>query len=617
MLAILAALPASAQDASGSTGSAGSAGSTGGTGSTGGAGAADSGGGNSAGSGQGVGQGGSLTGSGFPAVPPIAGGLLPATGADPSSPDLQDRLLNDFGQNSQPVRGTEEHAPGWLFTPSIGVSETITDNANQFGGYNYGLNHTRDDAVTQITPQILVVGNGERFQVNLDYAPTGVIYAVNPEESQFRQTGSGSVLAVAVPDLAFIDLRGSVSQTPVYGGVGAINTGLLPPSQRETQSDLSATPYLTHSFGGTGTVQAGVGYIYSATDAPDYLNNTGAAVPLPLPYNYGSQWLATRRVFASFTTGQDFGRIQDAINTDNSFYDGSGATRGAHRVLVTDDVSYAVNRFVAALGEIGYENLDYPRSFYSFVGGVWSIGARVTPNAQSSFTVEYRHIDGLTTPYVYGYWQFTPRLRVFGSYSAGVSTFQQDQQNSLLSGTEDATGAAASALVAAPLLNNASLFGANQGLTREERANLNLTYIAGRNTITATFNHQRSSLVGNLLGLPPSVLARLGISTANLAQYGLLTTNTSAGSTGSLTWRHEWQPDLSSDVLLGYNRNHVAATNFGVYDAVQFSVGLNKSFSNTLTGRVAYFGTRAIDGVGIGSDGQNSDSLVFSLQKRF
>ena len=62
----------------------------------------------------------------------------------------------------------------------------------------------------------------------------------------------------------------------------------------------------------SGTAQAGVSYIYSATDAPGYLNADSVAVPVALPYDYGSQWLATRRVFANFIDGP---RITTASRT--------------------------------------------------------------------------------------------------------------------------------------------------------------------------------------------------------------------------------------------------------------------------------------------------------------
>ena len=556
-------------------------------------------------------------GGGTPSVPPIAGGLVPSTGFDPNQSDLRNHLLNSFGQNAtQPQPGNS--GPAWQFSPAISVTESLTDNADQFAGYGYGLGNKRDDAITLITPSIIVLGDTERFRVNLNYAPTGVIYAENSDYSQFRQQFYGSVLGIAVPDLFYIDTRGSISQNPIYGGTGLLNTDTLPPSQRETTSQISVSPYLSHTFGGTGTAQAGVSYIYSATDAPGYLNSDSAVVPVALPYNYGSQWLATRRVFASFRTGEDYGRFQDEISTDNSFYDGSGASRDAHRILLTDDVSYAINRFVSGLGEFGYENLSYPASGYGYVGGVWSAGVRVTPNAQSSITLEYRRIDGITAPYVFGYWQITPRIRVFGSYSEGITTFQQDEQSQLLSGTNDQTGVAASALVAAPLVDNASLFGANQALTNTARANLSVTYITDRDVVTGAFNHQRSSLVGNLLGLPSNILALYGISNAELAQFGLLTTQTSSTTYATLSWHHDIQENWSADAQIGYSRSSVAQAGFSDYDAIQVSIGLNHTFSRTLTGRVAYTGNYTTgNNNGIAGYGQNTDTISFTLRKSF
>ena len=253
---------------------------------------------------------------------------------------------------------------------------------------------------------------------------------------------------------------------------------------------------------------------------------------------------------------------------------------------------------------------------YGYVGGVWSAGVRVTPNAQSSITLEYRRVDGITAPYVFGFYQITPRIRVFGSYSQGITTFQQDEQSQLLSGTNDQTGVAASALVAAPLLNNASLSGANQALTNTARATVNVSYILDRDVITLAYNHQRSSLVGNLLGLPSSVLARYGISDAELAEFGLLTTQTSSSTFATLSWRRDVAPTWSADAVIGYNHSSVAETANNSYDSVQFSAGLNKNFTETLTGRVAYTGNYEVGGRTNGY-GVNTDTVSFTLRKSF
>jgi uncharacterized protein (PEP-CTERM system associated) len=555
-------------------------------------------------------------GTGIPGVPPISGALLPSTGVNPSDPNLRSDLLSAFGQNTAPTPGGAAAGPNWQYTPAITVSEAFTDNANNFNGFATGATAHRDDAITLIQPSLLVIGNTQLVQVNLNYAPTGVIYAQNSDYSQFRQQFSGDILATAIPGLLFVDTRGSVYQAPVFGGTGVVNTELLPPSQRETNSNISVTPYLVKPFGGAGTLETGVSYIYTGTDAPNFLSPGDTAIPSALPYDYGSQWLATRRVFGTFTTGEDFGRFQDSLDSDNSFYDGSSALRGAHRILLTNDVSYAVNRYISALGEFGYENLSYPAEGYAYVGGVWSAGARITPNAQSSVTLEYRYIDGLTSPYAFGYWQITPRVRVFGAYSEGITTFQQDQQNGLLSGDANATGAIASANLGAPLINNASLFGANQALNRAERASVSLSYIADRDIVTASYNHQRSSPIANLLGLPNSVLAELGISQAELARFGLLTDETSISTQANASWHRDWRPDLASDFQLGYTKNLVAQTTGGQYSSIGVSVAFTKTFARAWSARLGYSGSFFVSG-DVGASGLNTNTVTISVSKSF
>jgi hypothetical protein len=480
--------------------------------------------------------------------------------------------------------------------------------------------------------------------VNITYDPTAQIYAENSDYSQFRQNGNGSTLATLFPDLLYFDLRGSITQQPVFGGFGAVNTETLPPNQQETQSQVSATPYFSHGFGNAGTLQAGAGYIYSATEAPKDLIQTAPVAPIGTAGYYGSQWLATDHLFANYTTGQDFGRFQDVLSSDNSFYDGSGALDHAQRVLLTNDASYAVNRFASALGEIGYENLNYPNAGFSYVGGVWAGGVRLTPSNNSTITLEYRHIDGVSAPYAYGSWQATPRLRIYGGYSEGISSFQQDQQNTLLSGTPNQTGVAASALIAAPVLNNANYFGGNQSLNQVRRLDASAIYTLNRDTLTATFDYQRSTVVGNPAGLSTSLLNIYGLTPAfinyvllhgipsyiqgttrqflsEILQFEHLTTDTSTNLVGGLTWQHDLRPDLTSQIYAGYATSTQAETVNVNRPFALVSATLTYDFSNKLSGHATFAGHYLVSGNGSEAGqptyNQNDSTFTVSLTKSF
>ncbi len=607
--------------------------------------------GNAAGSDQSSGSAGpTIETGGPPTLQAPIGTLLPPLGADPTQPSLRSNLLNAFGQSTPTPLSAAAAGPAWQFFPQFTISEEYTNNASAIGGFNgtpvpglhNGVNQpTNTDFITLLQPQLTVLENGDRLRVNLFYAPTGEIFAENSSYNQFRQQFSGDILGTVMPDLIYADLRGSVYQQPVFSGLGPFNTQALPPNERETVSSVSASPYIARSFGGTGTLQAGVGYVYSATDAPSYLDQP-QTISIGLPNAYGSTWLADRRLFASFTTGEDYGRFQDSLGNDTNFYDGSGPLRNGKRLLVTNDASYAINRFVSALGEIGYENLSYPNEGFSYVGGVWSAGVRVTPNAVSSITAEYRYIDGFYSPYIYGSWQVTPRLHVFGGYSEGITSFDQDQQNSLLAGNITETGVAASSLVAAPLLNNGAFSGSNQGLNHERRLTASAAYLIDRDTVTFTLGIDRESAVGNPDQISSSALQALGITPFDVAyvlqhgqsalngipqgaflsalqailNFNKTVTQTTSNLDAGVNWHHDLQPTITSNLYLGYISSRQAYTTLTTTSSVQFSAGLSKQFTDKLSGNINYGASFFLNGAQ-GAYTQDDQTVTISLTRKF
>ena len=579
-----------------------------------------------------------------PALTPPLASLLPPFGTDPTAPDLRDRLSDVFSLANPEKTTSADAGPVWQFNPQIMVSEEYTDNASAAGGPPTGVNgHTGSDFITLIQPQLQILNTSDRLRVNITYDPTAQIYAENSSYTQFRQDGNGAALTTLFPELLYLDVRGSITQQPVFGGFGAVGTSTLPPNQQETLSQIAATPYLDINFGDAGTLQAGGGYIYSATEAPTDLNQT-PFLQLGGAGFYSSQWLGTERVFANFTTGDDLSRFRNVLGTDDYFYDGSGALKSARRVLVTDDASFAVNRFVSALAEIGYQNLNYPNDGFSHVGGVWAGGVRLTPSENSTITLEYRHIDGIDAPYLYGSWQVTPRLRVFGGYSEGISSFEQDQQNTLLSGTSTVSGVAASTLIAAPVLNSTNYFGGNQSLNQSRRLDASAVYLLDRDTVTASFDYQRSTEVGNPEGLSSSLLGAFGLTPTLLTQvlrHGIpayvqgfdrtfleeflllerSTTPTSTNLVGGLTWQHDLRPDLMSQIYVGYAQSRQAEVSSTSLPFTLVSATLTYDFNEKLSGHATFAGNYHVGSgtnVGVPSNYNYDDStFTVGVVKRF
>ena len=550
------------------------------------------------GAGLGTGSDASSDDEGPPTPPPVADTVLPRVGIDDNLPDLRDHLLDAFGTPAAPEQAGQVPKTGLQFTKQIGVSEEFTDNAGRFaGGGGSGY-----DFITLIQPQVTVTDSTQRIQFNINYAPTGEIYARNTSFSQFEQDASGDILVTALPNWLFVDMRGSVSQQSVYGGFGPATTATLAPGDRETLSTGSVSPYITHTFGTAGTAQVGGAYIYSATDAPGSAQGFNNSAPLGFGGNYGSSYLGTERAFASFTTGEDLGRLRDRIGTDDNFYSGSGALRDAHRITVTDSASYALTRRVALLAQAGYEDLAYPASDFSYNGPTGAGGVRLTPNRGSTITVEYRYIDGFGSAFVQGSVQATPRIRIFGGYSEGISTQQQDQQDTLLAGENDATGALASASLNVPLLGDSNAFGTNQDLQRLRRLDATITYLGDRNTISLSLQREQTDPVGRQIP-------------------GIFNAPTS-GTFGSANWTRQLTPrtSVTANLQYGSSRNAVFLGNSqaSTSDTIAYSVGVNHNLSETLSvyGRVG--GNYVLSGYGnYGGENGNEDDVIIGAVKKF
>ena len=539
-----------------------------------------------------------------PTPPPATDAALPRTGIDSSISDLREHLLNAYGDTPPSAPGAS--APNLRITGQFGASEEYTDNAGAVAGS--GARAAGGDFITAFQPGIVITDTSQRLHVDIDYHPIAQIYAENGSFSQFEEQGSGDATVTLLPGWLYFDARGSISQQSVFGGLGPATTVTLSPAERETVSSFSVSPYVTRTLGGTGTAQAGVSYSYSATDVPGSLNTPlgqpglAQAQFLQNAGAYGSSEQGTERAYANFTTGEDYGRLRDRVGGDASYYTGGGALAGGRRVLLTDDASYAWNRRITLLGEAGYESLDYPRSDYGYIGPVGSGGVKLTFAQNSSATLEYRYTDGFGSIFAQVSVQATPRIRVFGGYSESITTFEQDQTNTLLDGADDQTGVAASALQAAPLLSTSNFFGANQNLERLHRLDASATYLGDLDTVTLSVHRQTSDPVGR--------------------QVSVLAPVTTSGIFASISERHQLGETLALTGFLQYgsNRTGLAASQNG--DTISISAGIEKSFPRQISAYLRFGGTYTVGGstfAATGYFGQSPDenTVTIGALKRF
>ncbi len=531
------------------------------------------------------------SGPATPALDAPSGGLLARSGIDGGITDLRDHLLAAYG-----VPEAKTPGPAWRFTPSLKAGVTYTDNA--------GLSNTGQsgaaDAFFDLTPGIIVRHDEQPVEVDLSYRPTAHIYVQSGNYSQVEQNFDGHALATVWPGWVYFDVRGTASQQSVFGSTAASSQQNQGPGNRQTTTTGSISPYIAHGFGDSGVLQAGYGYIISDTGNPSYAN-TYQPFPGAPPGLYASSTLTTQRGFASFTTGEGLGRVQNRVNLDSNFYSGTITLNNAERITVSDEASYAINRYIAAVGQVGYENLSYPNIGYSYRGPTGSGGATFTPNVTSKLTLQYRYVDGKGGVFAQGSWQVSPRIRVFGGYSEGISSSQQDAQNSLLSADATTTGASANRLVAGPLLDSASSAGADQQINAVKRLDMSASWLLDRDVLTLSLNHEDRAPVGNAMAGQPLALPSVSI-------------NASAG------WQHDLRENLSLAVAANYNTSQSGFAGGGTLDTVSVSLGLTRVLNATLSASLRYEGRMTLNssqGFAVAtnaSDTQNSVSLLVTKQ---
>lgn len=526
-------------------------------------------------------------------------GSLPAYGTGARVGDLRPQLERLLPR-SLPSTAVQ---PAWIISPSIGVDLGLTDNARR-------VSSPRDvDAFTQISPAVLVNGDTARIRANLSYTPTAELYASTSNQNRLDHYLNAGAQVTVVPDLFFVDLRANISQQSRTGGFGQSGVAQGTPSafNRDDQvqtSSVQVTPYVVQRFGGIGTAQ--LLYSLTYTNQSNQSDNGRFVPPLGSTFNstgsannvngqnqaffpLGS--LLTHREQATFATGENFGRVRNLVLLEGIQFDGGGIYRGAYRNQASIDNAFAINRSVALVGLIGYQDLKYNTiPPYRVNGILWNAGVRLTGTDPDNYLeARYGRKDGFEAESLDLSYAPTARIRVFARYSTGVTTDAEDQQNRLSSTSVDAFGGSVDTITGAPVASTSGFFGTQNNLFRLRRASLTGIYILTRDSFSVTVVNEDRSPVSN------AVAAN---SAANSGLFGIQT-DTSNGTYGTLSWQRDIRPDLRSNVAFQYGTRSGDSGVNSSEQTISASVGATYQLSETVAGRATYvFNQRSGGGQG-------------------
>jgi hypothetical protein len=524
---------------------------------------AGSGSGSGSGSGAGTGNGSSLdttTGNGS--------GLT-------GTKDLTAGQAQDLRSQLSLVNGiTAPAGGGWTFVPRLDMQEVFNDNV-------YATNTNRRwDFATSISPGFALAGDMPRLQLTMTYNPSVTLYARTGDLNALTQQLNALGHITLEPDLAYVDVTAVSGVSSIYGGYGygsvgaqagqgTIGAGQTVNAQglnrnNETQnSNFGINPYLETLLGDYGVAK--LSYSLNAGQSSQ-LSGFGS---LPFPTGgRNATSLFTNQESATYSTGDWLGQFQNVLSanltqssqsTDAGFVNGftgqaqgSSTTTNSSQTVISDQITYQVNRTVALFVSGGHEAITY-----SGVGGqnindlIWSFGTTLTPNPDSALTVSYGHSNGYNSFQASGHYQATGRTVLTVSYNSTLGTQLQYFQQAVNALVVTNTGQIVT-------VNGAPLF-------------VTINQLAAQDTVFRTDAFVLGSSTSWDLDLVSMTLSLTKQSTIGHENSGTST----SGKNINFSWVHQMQPDMTLTGNIGYSREDGGGSGLflGNYDS--YSAGLS------------------------------------------
>jgi uncharacterized protein (PEP-CTERM system associated) len=376
-----------------------------------------------------------------------------------------------------PLQEYDPNAPAVLIQPHASLGETFTDNVNY-------VHSPRDFvAITQLgagasvsvdTPRLQALATG---QVNGNLYLPGSNSSLNQIYGTLYANGTG----IIYPDLAFVDLQSTITQSTTRPGFGFQNLSTLPKNQQTQQFITNISPYLRKSF--DGLVDTELRYSFGYTN---YGGNTAivtSPVVTGLTNNLASSTLNEGTFIAA--TGENFEKALARFTTDASEFNTSSSSQNT-QVSAFNDFEYRFTPVVAALARAGYQNLRYPFSpAASFAGATWLFGGRLGTaglDQPAFFSLEYGKQQG-----VYGFTgaaqaNITPTLLLTASAVQGISSQGQFFQNILANSTLTSSGTIVDQFSGLPTAFYNPGLGLTNNVYRQHLYNAGLTDTIGPNS---------------------------------------------------------------------------------------------------------------------------------------
>jgi uncharacterized protein (PEP-CTERM system associated) len=536
-----------------------------------------------------------VPGGGFgfpnPLNPPatINNAAPPAAAAAPFSP----LGLTPPGYGVVPLQANDPNAPAYLIRPYASVAETLSDNLR------YQPSPRVAGAYTNLSPGLSFSADTPRLQAILSGNMNTYFYVPTSDLNQVFANLYASGFGTIYPDLLFVDLTSTITQSSTLPGFGFQNLSQLPTNQQTQVYANTISPYLRKSF--DGLVDTELRYRFGSTN---FGGNTAVATSTPGALSNLSSGILNEGILTA-ATGQDFRRALSRLTIDASNFNSSATTRNT-QFSSYDDLEYRITPQASALTRVGYQNIQYPfAAAATFVGATWLVGGRIGTYGpeQKYFALEYGRQQG-----VYGFtgsarYNITPTMLLTASLVQGISSPTQYIQNTLATSTLNPYGSIVDEYSGLPAAFYSPGLGLTNNVYKQHLFNVGITESMGPNTYSlyGTYTSQQALT-------PP-------VTSAPTKGYGV-----------NLIWNRAIRPDLNGVASLGYfNTANVLTVSTPTPVASQSQnnvtayLGVNYLFGPDLTGSIFYrFSYQTNGAVSTGRSGDVVvNQLTFQLSKAF
>lgn len=219
------------------------------------------------------------------------------------------------------------YAVNWEIKPDVSLREVYSDNIL------LNANNEESDLVTDITPGIVVVGDGNRLDLQFDYRIQNLIYQDNTERNNTNHKLNTQLKSELLDDWLFFDATGRVSQQLVDIREGLSSDRISGSQNAEDVYAYFLTPYITPKIG--DLLEAKIRYTYDYVDRDNDNRSTGS--------NQDFNDSEGDTINAYVRSGQGFGKISWEINYDSRDVEYGDGDRTDTEMLRAK-ISYWLNR---------------------------------------------------------------------------------------------------------------------------------------------------------------------------------------------------------------------------------------------------------------------------------